>query len=347
MQSLDNNPDLHSPREMRMTAEKWLVLAALTLGAVQPAPGDPFPPDNAKWLETMSQAAHRTDYTGTFVYQYGDHVEVSRITHVVDANGEHGRLESMDGTRREIIRNNNDVWCVIGERKYRMVHHGGGQQFPALLQDPRQLAEINKFYVVRNDGEGRVADFHAHAILFMPRDQMRYGYRMWADSSTGLLLKAEVLDRRGKVVEQYAFTQLTVGGNIDRSWIAGNKPPVMPAAARQQAQAAPAPGAEQQVVSGWLVDDLPPGFHKIAELRRPIHDQKGMAIQMVYTDGLAGISVFIEDVDNDQDDAPGLTSQGAIQVYSKLEDDHLVTVVGEVPPQTVMRIADSVHFAGK
>ena len=327
-----------------MTAARWLFVAALSLGAARFALADPFPKDNIKWLETMSHAAHSLDYTGTFVYQFGNHVEVSRITHVVDADGEHGRLESMDGLPREIIRNNNEVWCVINGRKFRMMRHGGAQ-FPALLQDPRQLARISKVYVVRNDGEGRVADFHAHAILFLPRDHMRYGYRMWADSSNGLLLKAEVLDQRGQVVEQYAFTQLEVGSNhVDRSWINEDKPPLTQTAARQTSTV---PDIEEPVVSGWEVDDLPPGFHKVAELRRLIHENKGMAIQMVYTDGLAGVSVFIEKADNDHDDMAGLTSQGAVQVYSRRQDGHLVTVVGEVPPQTVMQIGDSVRYAGK
>lgn len=341
---------------------KLSLVAVLALGIAGPASADPFLQDDLKWLETMAFAAHQTNYSGTFIYEYGDHVESSRITHVVDANGEHGRLESLDGQRREIIRSNGEMWCYFGEKKVKIEGHGTDHEFPALLQDT-QLSRINQNYVVTQGGEARVAGIHAHAIYFKPRDNQRYARRMWADSASGLLLKAEVLDERGRVVEQYAFTQLAVGNDgLDRSWIdngpSASSPAPTPAAARRLSPAAqtipPATpglsehtGVPQPTVSGWQVDAMPAGFAKIAELRRAIHNRTDSAIQIVYSDGLAGVSVFIEENDKDEDDVNGLTSQGAIQIYSKVTDDHLITVVGELPPQTVMDIADSVRYAGK
>jgi sigma-E factor negative regulatory protein RseB len=347
---------------VRRPAEQLLLAAALALAAL-PVLSDPFPQDDLKWLETMAIAAHSADYSGTFVYQYGNHVEISRITHVVDANGEHGRLESLDGARREIIRNNNEVWYYYGDNLVKMEGRGNDHEFPALLQDHQALVNISKNYRVRQDGEGRVAGFHAHAILFLPKDNLRYAHRMWADSVSGLLLKAEVLDERGAVVEQYSFTQLTLGGNIDKSWIVQDKPAsgarqnvsarhreAVVAAHPRDADTAPVSASAtasssapaQKAVSGWQVDAMPPGFSKVTEVRRTLHNHS-IAIQMVYSDGLAGISVFIEENDNDEDDNPGLTSQGMIQIYSKMVGNHLVTVVGEVPPQTVIQIADSVR----
>jgi len=335
---------------LRFLTTKFLLAAAIALGAAPAAANaDPFMQDDLKWLETMAFAAHRTDYSGTFIYQYGNHVETSRITHVVDADGEHGRLESLDGQRREIIRNNGEVWCYMGDKKIKVEGHNHGREFPALLEDASLLSRINRNYRVSQAGEARVAGFHAHGILFLPRDDLRYAHKMWADSNSGLLLKAEVLDEHGNVVERYAFTQLTLDGkDIDRSWIV-HEPQ------NDQAHSATAPEAQKDAESaaatssGWHVDALPPGFVKVAEVRRAIHDRPTSAIQMVYSDGLAGISVFIEAADQDDDDetAGGLTSQGAIQVYSKVVDGHLVTVVGEVPPQTVIDVADSVRYAGK
>lgn len=325
---------------------KPAIIGALLLAA-SPAWADPFYQDEIKWLETMAFAAHQTDYSGTFVYQYGTHVETSRVTHVVDANGEHGRLESLDGVRREIVRNNDEVWAYLGDSKVK-IEQRAGREFPALLPD--QLSLLNENYLIKQGGEARVAGFHAHAIVFQPKDSLRYSHRMWADSTSGMLLKAEVIDERGAVIEQYAFTQLTLGGAIDRSWITqdspvrGAKPAVVPISRQQAAvRKATPPNA-----SGWRVDALPPGFRKITEVRRSMHGRGASAIQMVFSDGLAGISVFIEANDSDgDDDHPGLTSQGAIQIYSKVVDDRLVTVVGEVPPQAVMQIADSVRYAGE
>jgi sigma-E factor negative regulatory protein RseB len=327
---------------------KFFLGAALSLGVAGLACADPFLQDDLKWLETMAFAAHQTNYSGTFIYQYGSHVETSRITHVVDANGEHGRLESLDGQRREVIRSNGEVWCYFGDKKIKVEGHAADHEFPALLQDT-QLSRINQNYVVTQAGEARVAGIHAHAILFQPRDNLRYGHRMWADSNSGLLLKAEVIDEHGDIVEQYAFTQLALGGDVDRSWIDQEVPGGAAKAAHRPAaadRAAPAPAA-QSAPSGWQVDSIPPGFFKVAEVRRAMHHRPASAIQMVYSDGLAGISVFIEDNDSDEDDHAGLTSQGAIQVYSREQDGHLVTVVGEVPPQTVIDVGDSVRYAGK
>lgn len=334
---------------MRFGTAKFVLAAAVALGAAPAAHSDPFMQDDLKWLETMAFAAHHTDYSGTFIYQYGGHVETSRITHVVDANGEHGRLESLDGKRREIIRNNGEVWCYMGNKKIKVEGHGNGREFPALLQDAKLLSRINRNYRVSQAGEARVAGFHAHGIFFRPRDDLRYAHKMWADSNSGLLLKAEVLDAHGNVVEQYAFTQLTLGDkDIDRSWIKREQESNNQTKVGTNAQAQKKAARAAAMFSGWHVDNMPPGFVKIAEVRRAIHNRPVAAIQMVYSDGLAGISVFIEPADEDDDDetAGGLTSRGAIQIYSKMIHDHLVTVVGEVPPQTVIDIADSVRYRG-
>jgi len=318
-----------------------LLFFLLTLVAAESV-ADPLWQDDLNWLKTMAFAAHQTDYNGTFVYQYGNHVESSRITHIADHDGEHGRLESLDGVRREVIRDHDQVQSFLGDGKVKSEECQSGREFPALL--PGQLSLLNENYLIKQVAEGRVAGFHAHAVLLQPRDNLRYTHRMWAHSNSGLLLKAEVLDERGRVVEQYAFTQLTIGGNIDRSWIIPGK------AAGASASQKTHPERKAQELggaSGWQVDMLPAGFKKIAEVRRRMGGKKSPVIQMVYSDGLAGVSVFIESSDGEQDDHTGLSSQGALQVYSKVADDHLVTVVGEVPPRTVMQIADSVRYGGK
>jgi sigma-E factor negative regulatory protein RseB len=350
---------------VRISAAAPLIsFVILSFGLVSNASADPSWQSGMRWLETMAFAAHQTNYTGTFIYQYGSQVETSRITHVVDRNGEHGRLERLDGKRLEIIRNNDQVWCYVGDHKVRVQPYQGGREFPALL--PEQLTLLNQNYQVKLEpGDDRVAGFHAHAILIKPRDSLRYIHKVWAHNDSGLLLKAEVLNDRGDVIEQYAFTQLSIGGNIDRSWITkgppGNDSPKQSVTSEtstfrthrephqnelpQITHEFPVGAKVVPVNSGWRVDGLPPGFKKIAEVSRQIHGKNGPVIQMVYSDGLAGISIFIEKSDHDEDDHPNLFSQGIIQVYSKPVDDHLVTVVGEVPPQTVMQVADSVRYA--
>ncbi len=329
---------------MRFTAAtRTFLLAAALAAATSSAVADPFMQDELNWLQTMAFAAHQTNYSGTFIYQYGSHVEVSRVTHVADSAGEHGRLESLDGTKREIIRHNDQVWCYLGDGRVRVEQRQGGREFPALL--PQQLSLLGDNYVITHGEEGRVAGFHAHAMLFQPKDNLRYAHKMWAHNDSGLLLKAEVLDEHGDVIEQYAFTQLTIGDDIDRKWISQDTPAT---SALQKIAVSRGKVTASQKASGWQVDAMPAGFRKIAELRRSLHNKEAPAIQMVYSDGLAGVSIFIENLADNPDVTPGLSTQGIIQIYSKAVDDaHLVTVVGEVPPTTVMQIADSVRYAGE
>ena len=320
------------------------LIAAVLWISTPAAAADPLWQNELNWLKTMMFAAHQTDYSGIFVYQYGSHVETSHITHIVDRDGEHERLEGLDGARREIIRSNGQVWCYLGDSKVRVEERQSGRRFPAVL--PEQLSLLNENYLIRHMEEGRIAGFHAHAILFKPRDALRYGHRMWAHSDSGLLLKEEVLDENGSVIEQSTFIQLTIGGKFDRSWIEANKPDAaMPS---RDAQRDSLPRAEAEInASGWQVDMLPPGFKKITEVLRPLRGKRMPALQMVFSDGMASISVFIETIYGELGNHLGLSSQGAMQVYSKVSGEHLLTVVGEVPPRTVKQVADSVRYSRK
>ena len=315
---------------------------ALCLLWATTALADPLRLD-AEWLRTMAFAAHQTNYSGVFVYQSGGRVEMSRITHLVDKDGEHERLEGLDGLRREVIRNNDKVWLYLGDKKVRVEKRRAQHAFPALL--PEQIQTLKENYQISQGEEDRVAEYHAHTVLFKPKDNLRYTRKMWAHSESGLLLKAVVLDERGRVIEQYAFSQLNIGGNIDRKWIISSESDA--ARLAQQGGLSPLPKASfENAPSGWQVDSVPPGFKKVLEMRRTISDRKLPVVHIVYSDGLAGISVFIEKV-SEVTDIPGLSSQGAVHMYSRLVGENLVTVVGEVPPRTVIQVADSVRFAGE
>lgn len=315
------------------------LLAALFL-ALLAAGGraDPLRTDEG-WLRTMAFAAHQTNYSGVFVYQSGARVETSRITHVVDAAGEHEHLESLDGPKREVLRDNDKVWVMVGDKKMQTRKRQGHFTFPALL--PEQISAVHENYRILQGEEDRVAGHHAHAIVFEPRDNLRYTRKMWAHSENGLVLKALVQDRQGIVIEQYAFTQLDISNVPDRKWLAPKRD-MAPAAGA----AALPPVAVADTASGWQVDSMPPGFRKVIEMRRTMPGRDVPVIHMVYSDGLAGISVFIEK-SSVEPELRGLSSQGAVHVYNRRSGDYLVTVVGEVPPRTVIQVADSVRYAGQ
>lgn len=292
------------------------------------------------WLKVVAFAAHQTDYSGIFVYQYDNHVETSRITHVVEADGEYEKLESLDGPRREIVRHHGQVWCLINQKMEQMDSRQVRNMFPALL--PEQLSALSENYHARQVGTERVAGYNAQVIMFKPRDNLRYVHKMWAHTDSGLLLKAAVLGDKNRMIEQYAFTQLQIGGNIDRSWIGES--------IRNHEQPDTAPGQAKgsiPVNSGWVVDALPAGFKKTMEIERQMRGRPAPVTQIVYSDGLSAISIFIEPDDGDEDNKDGLISRGAVNLHHKVAGKHLITVVGEVPPRAVMQVLDSVRYNGK
>ena len=327
-----------------ITLKCRLLLATLLLVTSPWVAADTLASEDLAWLKIMAFAAHKTDYVGTFVYQYGNHVETSRITHISDQDGDHGRLEGLDGNQREIIHSNDQVWSNEGGRRMKVGYRHDKSAFPAVL--PEQWALLSENYRIKKVEEDRVAGFPTQAFIFEPKDGLRYTHKMWAHSDSGLLLKVAVLDKRGRIIEQYAFTQLTIGGNIDRNWMPHEKSTSAFCAVDQYiVQASKVSGVASS--NGWHVGSLPKGFKKTLEMQRTFHGKDTPVIHLVYSDGLAGISVFIEDMNSKAVLTGGLTSQGAIQVYSKVKEDHIVTVVGEIPPTTLMQIADSIRYQGQ
>jgi sigma-E factor negative regulatory protein RseB len=207
---------------------------------------------------------------------------------------------------------------------------------------PEQLAALKANYKAKLLGMARVAGYNTQVILFKPIDNLRYAHEIWVHTDSGLLLKAAVLGDNNKVEEQYAFTQLQIGGKIDRSWIKE-----CDEAAAKEKDAPPANADIKPINSGWVADMLPSGFKKTLEIERQMHGRHAPVTQMVFSDGLSSISIFIEPNDRDEDDEDGLSSRGAVNLYHKVMDKELITVVGEVPPRTVIQVLDSVRYNGK
>lgn len=316
----------------------WVVSSFAALQAA------PYTQDDMNWLKKMATASRQTEYSGTFIYQSGSYIETSRITHVRDGENEYERLEGLDGERSEIIRKNNQVWCFQGDGKVMVAKREGARTFPALL--PEQYSLLQENYLINRAEDERVAGFQARSIIFQPRDKMRYAHKMWAHQDSGLLLKAVVLDEHARIVDQYAFTQLQIGGELDRKWIH----PETNRTGKNQAAEGKAEAAQPMrptaTESGWVAYSLPAGFRKVAEVSRHLRGSEAPVIHLVYSDGLAGISVFIEKTGAHPNVKQGLINKGVIQVFSKMLDGNLLTVVGEVPPRTVMQVAESVRFSG-
>lgn len=293
-------------------------------------------PEALDWLRRIHQATEKLSYTGVFVYQQGGRTETSRIARQADATGGVEKLEVLDGAPREILRTGDEIRCYLPESQTVKVDRRADQRgFPALL--PEQVAALTEHYAITTNGIQRIAGFDCQVLVLAPRDDLRYGYKLWADLRTGMLLKARAFDRDGKTVEQFTFTQLDIG-NVPRERLQ----PMRAARKWRVERSGVVPADLAQ--SGWTVSARLPGFRKIVEIRRMLRDSQPVG-QMVYSDGLAAVSVFIEPLSGREAAVPlGLASMGAVNVYTREVANHLVTVVGEAPAASVQRIGDTVEY---
>jgi sigma-E factor negative regulatory protein RseB len=294
------------------------------------------PDDGRAWLQRIYQATQSLSYTGTFVYQHDRRSETSRVTRRASAQGDVERLEVLDGEPRDIVRSKDGVRCYLPQaRTLKGDRHGAAQRFPAML--PERLSELLKHYAVRVGMPDRVAGRPCRNVALQPKDHYRYGYALCADEATGMLLRSITLNESDTPVEQYTFTQFEVGDvrpeavepqHATRAWRI------------EEASVRPADLGAQ----GWRVDADLPGFQKIVEVVRVLGERQPVG-QLVYSDGLAAVSVFIE-VAGGRDDATrrGAAAVGGINIFVREVDGHVVTVVGEAPAASVRRIADRVRY---
>lgn len=312
---------------------KWGLLL-IGLGAIAPALAqDARPQDPLSWLTRMASAARDLTYTGTFVHSEGGKMQTARITHMNDDGGELEKLETLDGPRREIIRKNDEVYCYFPRAKtVRLERARTRKFFPSLISSPvEQLMDV---YQPRLGGPDRVAGYDCQLILLVPRDQMRFAHRFCVEVNSGLLLDAARIDGRNNVVERFAFTDVSIGRAVSKDAIKPTRPESAPEIE---------PSQEMRASDGsWYVSDVPAGFAKVLDLQRRMPGRRALVTHMVFSDGLSMVSVFVEpQLGQAAHAAP--TSRGSVAMYTRQVNDWRITVLGEVPMESVQRIGNSVQ----
>lgn len=311
----------------------WL-LALTLLPAVAVAGNDTA----QQWLERMSSAAHSLNYEGTFVYRYDGHMQTMRIVHGNDEHGERERLISLSGPPREVVRDNDRVTCILPDDNEVVVDSTG----PARLlpfQLPTRLEAVARYYDFIEAGMDRVAGYPVRKMVITPRDRYRYGHHLWLHADQGLLLRSELVNEEGKVVEQLMFTSLTFF----------EQPPQQLLVMDMKGQAAtPAQrngAGDTAIRPRWQVTQLPPGFVLDGLRRHTMEDGAGTVEHLIYTDGLSSVSVFVEKESGAHSAFLGTSRKGAVNAYGRTVNGHHITVVGEVPPLTVQQMAESMTLA--
>jgi sigma-E factor negative regulatory protein RseB len=293
-------------------------------------------PEALALLTKIRQATQKLSYSGTFIYQQGTRTEVSRIARIADASGGTEKLEVLDGVPREVVRTRDGVRCYLPASQTVKVERTGAQrEFPTILPD--RINELPQYYAASRGEPARIAGFDCVSVVLTPRDDLRYGYVLWADAATGMLLRARTINDKGETIEQFTFTQLQIGP------VARDKVRPRHAGKNWRVEDAGATPADLSG-EGWTVNPDLPGFQKIDEVRRKLRETL-VVRQVVYSDGLAAVSIFIEPLaDRREVMRTGMSNLGAFNIYTREVANHLVTVVGETPAASVRRIADRVEF---
>jgi sigma-E factor negative regulatory protein RseB len=290
-----------------------------------------------EWLTRMHQASRKRAYIGTFVVSTGSSMTSARIWHICDGVQQMERVEPLSGTPRSTFRRNDQVITFLPESRTAVLERREALGlFPQLLTAPDSA--IAQHYTVKLSGTERVAGHDADVVMLLPRDNMRFGYRIWNEKKTGLVVKLQTLDTDGKVIEQVAFSELQMNA------------PVSMAKLTQMMNNTEGYRIERLEVEkttanaeGWALRNPVAGFKSMSCHKRPGNPQEPASsdriLQWVFSDGLASVSLFVESFDRRRHVAEGVSSVGATHTLTrKLSDkagEWWLTVVGEAPLQTL------------
>ena len=321
------------------------LVAAASLQA-QPAPvpataeaaGPQVERSVSDWLMRMHDASRKRAYVGTFVVSSGSgSLSSARIWHVCNGDQQMERVESLTGAPRSTFRHNDQVVTFLPESRVAQSERRESLGlFPNLLRAPD--SSIPEYYGAKRVGSERVAGFDADVVRLLPKDKLRYGYRIWSEKKSGLVVKLQTLDTDGSVLEQAAFSELQLDAPVRMDKL-------------QQMMANTAGYRMEKVemvkttplAEGWALKGEVPGFKPMSCFKRPVVNAAGSArtgvpdgtLQWIFSDGLASVSLFVESFDPKRHAQEGFMAMGATQSLSQRVSDWWVTVVGEVPPQTL------------
>ena len=288
-------------------------------------------PEASEWLNKLAQAEQKQSYQGSFVYERNGSFSSHDIWHRVQDGKVSERLLQLDGTAQEIVRVDGKVQCVSGALA------SGVSSLPDAA--PRMLdpLKLMSWYDLSVQGKSRVAGRDAVIVSLSPRDQHRYAFELHLDRKTGLPLRSLMLNEKGQLLERFQMTSLDTDN--------------LPTDAQLHASAACKPvervaSTKTEAVAGWRSDWLPPGFELINSTVRRDPSRDSAVSSLMYDDGLARFSVFLEPVKEDAS-ADVRTQLGPTSAVSRRlntpKGKVMVTVVGEIPLGTAERIALSMR----
>ena len=301
------------------------------------------------WLTRIHEAASHSNFQGTFVVSSGGVVSSARIAHYCDGPNQLERSETLDGQARLVYRHNDVVHTVWPASKVvRVEQRSLTASFPALLQASDD--HIADFYDVRPLGVERVAGREANVLVVKPKDGLRYGYRLWADQGSGLLLRADVIGEHNEVLETSAFSDVVIGVKAQPDSVLA---PMKRLDGQHVVRSVLTPTRLES--EGWALRQPVAGFRQVSCVKRPMQGATPTArdnadpqvVQAIYADGLTYVSVFVEPYSPQRHTRSVLASAGPMHTLMQQQGDWWITVVGEVPPATLRLFANGLERTRK
>lgn len=288
------------------------------------------------WIDRMGSAVQVMNYEGTVVRVRDGHVDTFKVVHTVKDGVIREKVVIQDGDGLEIIRNGNEVHCILPDRESVLVEEWNNQSTLFSTLPSSDIRFGNEYDVLIKDFE-RVAGRKSAKLAILPHDHYRYGYRIWLDTETGFPLQTQLIGDDNDPLEHVMFADISIQQDIGSGALASSY-----STDNWKWYTEPRLTMKREVESEWLAADVPPGFRVVSTQQKILPDADSPLTHIVFSDGLATVSVFIAPVGDDK--AAARSRVGASNSYSAVIDGYRVTAVGQVPQVTVEQIAESMRL---
>jgi sigma-E factor negative regulatory protein RseB len=339
--------DLQGHRSVRRSLWRLplacLVWSAPLVAWAQPQQRLSFKMDPAGLLTLVQQAMQQRSYAGTLIYSAPEGVFSSKLTRLVSGSQVWEHMESLDGPQQRVFRHNDTVHTIWpSQRVITVERHGAtGESLGFAEIDPR----LRDSYDLKFAADERVAGRETRVLVLKPRDDQRFSQRLWIDRQTYVVLRADIMNATGKVLESVFFSNVDLDARVTRDQTINPAKRLEGFRTVQMISDATTLDAE-----GWVPGTLPSGFRPVGCVRRPMGDPQQQpdgkpvrVIQAVFSDGLARVSLFVEPADTSKSMRTLSTHLGATHTIRTTRDERWwVTVMGDLPLQTLKAFADSV-----
>ncbi|MDJ0700961.1 MAG: MucB/RseB C-terminal domain-containing protein [Woeseiaceae bacterium] len=316
--------------------QNWQAAAALCLGFGLSTSAALAQSSPQAWLDLMAEAVQTTNYEGTVVRVRGGEAEALKVVHAVTDGVIREKVIAQEGDGLEIIRNGNEVHCILPERKSVIVEEWDNQStlFSTLPSSDIRFGSEYDVSIVRKE---RVAGRKAVLLAIRPHDEFRYGHRLWLDAETGFPLQTQLIDDGGEAIAQVKFADIRLDTEIQTSALA----PSYSIDTFTWIQEPAKSRTRQPLESEWRSDNLPSGFKPVSAHAEEMPGNDGLVTHVLFSDGIASVSVFVAFLEGAS--VQGKSNHGSSHSYSVSNGDHVITAVGEVPAVTVEQIARSMR----